>query len=66
MPDDVRDAYLENRARHFDAIRAACLAAEIDVEEFLCSDPLDRALHQFLHRRSHGLHTSSRRSRGGV
>ena len=66
VPDDVREAYLENRTRHFDAIRAGCLAAEIDVEEFVCSDPLDLVLHQFLHRRSHGLVRSSQRSRGGA
>ena len=64
VPEDVREAYLANRTKHFDAIREACLAAEVDVEEFLCTAPLDDALHQFLHRRSHGLITSSRRSRG--
>jgi len=66
VPEDVRDAYLANRTRHFDAIREACLAAEVDVEEFTCTEPLDEALHQFLNRRSHGLVTSSRRSRGGA
>lgn len=61
VPNDVREAYLENRARHFDAIRQGCLASEIDIEEFLCSEPLDAALHHFMHRRNHGLLTSSRR-----
>lgn len=61
VPDDVRDVYLENRARHFDAIREACLASEIDIEEFVCSEPLDRALHHFMNRRNHGLLTTSRR-----
>lgn len=61
VPDDVREAYLENRARHFDAIREGCVGAEIDVAEFVCSEPLDRALHHFMQRRNHGLLTSSRR-----
>ena len=61
VPDDVRQAYLDNRAHHFSQIRRVCLAAEIDIEEFTCTEPLDRALHRFLHRRHHGLRTSSRR-----
>ncbi|MBT5832555.1 MAG: DUF58 domain-containing protein [Candidatus Latescibacteria bacterium] len=61
VPDDVREAYLKNRTRHFDAIREACLASEIDIEEFVCSEPLDSALHHFMHRRNHGLLTTSRR-----
>jgi len=66
VPDDVRETYLENRSRHFETIREACLASEIDVEEFVCSEPLDKALHHFMHRRNHGLLTNSRRqSRGG-
>ena len=65
VPEEVREAYLENRRRHFDAIREACLSAEIDIEEFACSEPLDMALHRFLHRRNDGLIAPSRRS-GGV
>ena len=61
VPDDVREAYLKNRTRHFDAIREACLASEIDIEEFVCSEPWDSALHHFMHRRNHGLLTTSRR-----
>jgi len=66
VPEDVRATYLENRARHFEAIREACLAAEIDVAEFVCSEPLDRVLHHFVNRRNRGLVTTSRRQgRGG-
>ncbi|NUN15162.1 MAG: hypothetical protein HUU55_16155 [Myxococcales bacterium] len=68
VPDAVRAGYLENRKRHFDAIRQACLSSEIDTDEFVCSEPLDRALHQFLHRRNRALLTTSRRfgRTGGV
>ena len=55
VPEEVREAYLDNRRRHFDAIREACLSAEIDIEEFACSEPLDMALHRFLHRRNDGV-----------
>lgn len=61
VPEEVRATYLENRARHFDAIRNVCVANEVDVEEFVCSEPLDRALHHFMHRRNRGLLTTSRR-----
>jgi len=63
VPSAVRAAYLENRANHFAQIRRECLAAEIDVDEFSCDEPLDRALQRFLVRRSHALFTSSRRGR---
>ena len=52
VPDAVREQYLENRRIHFDAIRRECLAAEIDIEEFTTDEPLDRALHFFLHHRN--------------
>jgi|APSaa5957512622_1039677.scaffolds.fasta_scaffold08581_2 uncharacterized protein (DUF58 family) len=61
VPQAVRQQYLDNRAHHFDRIAGECLAAEIDIEEFSCAEPLDRALHRFLHRRSRLLHTASRR-----
>jgi uncharacterized protein (DUF58 family) len=61
VPEAAREAYLENRKQHFEAIRKACLAGEIDVEEFMCTEPLDRALHHLIHRRTHALFTSSRR-----
>ena len=61
VPQDVRETYLENRSRHFEAIREGCLVSEIDVEEFVCSEPLNRALHHFMNRRNHGLLTNSRR-----
>ncbi len=63
IPDQIRDEYLENRRRHFDLIRHECLAAEIDLEEFTTSEPLDHALHYFMKRRSHRLLRSSRRQR---
>ncbi len=62
VPSAVRAAYLENRNRHFAQIRGECLAFEIDIEEFTITDPLDRALHFFLHRRNHALIRSSRRA----
>lgn len=61
IPDDVRDEYLANRARHFDEIRRECLAGEIDVDEFSTAEPLDRALRFFLKRRGHALMRSSQR-----
>ncbi len=59
VPDAVRGGYLENRRNHFAGIQRECRAAEIDVEEFVTTEPLDRALHHFLHRRNHALYTSS-------
>lgn len=64
IPSGVREQYLENRTRHFDAIRRACLASEIDIEEFTTSEPLDRALHHFMRKRHHALMTSNPRSAG--
>ncbi|MDA0711374.1 MAG: DUF58 domain-containing protein [bacterium] len=65
VPQDVREIYLENRRRHFDTIHKACLSAEIDIEEFVCSEPLDRVLHHFVNRRNRGLLTTSRRQGRG-
>jgi uncharacterized protein (DUF58 family) len=62
VPSAVRAQYLANRDNHFAEVRRACLAAEIDIEEFSCDEPLDRALQRFLFRRSHALLSSSRRS----
>lgn len=62
VPSAVRAGYLENRKKHFDRIRGECLAFEIEIEEFTTAEPLDRALHFFLHRRNHALLRSSRRS----
>ncbi len=62
VPANVREIYLENRWRHFSAIRGACLAAEIDMVEFFTNEPLDRALHFFLHQRRNSLMTSSKTS----
>jgi len=67
VPEQARAEYLENRLRHFSAIRRECLSAEIDVQEFATSEPLDRALHFFLRRRNDSLLTSSlRRPRSGT
>ncbi len=63
VPSAVRAQYLQNRDHHFAEIRRACLAAEIDIAEFSCDEPLDAALQRFLFRRSHALLASSRRSR---
>jgi uncharacterized protein (DUF58 family) len=69
IPSVVREEYLENRRRHLASIRRECLGAEIDLVEFATNEPLDRALHHFIHRRSHALQTSSlkraRRAGGG-
>jgi len=65
VPDAVRQGYLENRRRHFEAIRRECLAAEIDIAEFSTDAPLDHALRFFLHRRARALMTSGRRNRAG-
>ena len=58
----LRQAYLANRARHFDQIGQVCRAAEIDLEEFTTDQPLDRALRRFLNRRNRARLNSSRRS----
>lgn len=59
IPEEVREQYLENRRIHFDAIRRECLASEIDYEEIVTSEPLDLALHRYLHHRNHALLTKS-------
>lgn len=64
VPNAVREGYLENRKRHFDAVRKECLASEIDYEEFVTNEPLDRALNRYLHHRNHALLTKSTKSRG--
>ena len=63
VPGAVRDQYLANRQEHFDFIRRECLANEIDIAEFTTTEPLDRALHFFLHHRNHALIRSSLKSR---
>jgi len=62
VPEAVRAAYLENRQKHFDRIRAECLAWEIDIAEFTTSEPLDRALHFYLNHRNHALMRSAQRA----
>lgn len=59
VPDSVRKEYLENRRNHFATIQRECRAAEIDVEEFVTTEPLDRALHHFMYKRNNALYTSS-------
>jgi len=67
VPSAVREGYLENRRQHFDAVRKECLASEIDFEELTTDEPLDRALHRYLHHRNHALLTKSgSASRRGV
>lgn len=61
VPGAVRQAYLENRRMHFEALRKACLEAEIDCAEFSSDEPLDRSLRHFLERRGNLLLTSGRR-----
>ncbi len=62
VPDAVRQAYLENRKTHFNALRKACLEAEIDCLELFSDEPLDRALRHFLERRASLLLMGGRRS----
>ena len=62
VPDAVREDYLENRRDHFEGIRRECLANEIDIAEFTTTEPLDRALHFFLHHRNHALIRSSQKA----
>ena len=61
VPDAVRAGYLENRQRHFDAIREACLAAEIDIEEFVTHEPLQNGFRRFLRRRQDAVRSRRRR-----
>lgn len=67
-PGAIRAQYLANRKAHFDRIREVCLAYEIDYEPLRTDRPLDHALQQFLHRRSHALMTTAKRAsgRGGL
>lgn len=68
IPQAARDLYLENRQRHFESIRDACLPLDIEIEEFVTSEPLDRALRFFLQARNRNLALSTRRNsaaRGG-
>ncbi len=65
--ETVRDAYLANRAAHFDELRSLCLAYEIDYMALSTDEPLDGALRHFLYRRSNALRTQSRqRATGGA
>jgi uncharacterized protein (DUF58 family) len=64
IPEAVREQYLANRRDHFDRIRKACLAEEIDIAEFGTDQPLDHALHYFLRCRNHVLLRSSSVQRG--
>jgi len=61
VPDAVRAGYLENRQRHFDTIREACLAAEIDIEEFVTHEPLQNGFRRFLRRRQDAVRSRRRR-----
>lgn len=65
VPDEVREAYLENRANHFSAVRAEALGAEVDIVELSCDQPLDQALRSFLHHRTKTLKTKGLRKQGG-
>ncbi len=51
VPDEMRDQYLENRKRYFDAIRTACIGMQVEIDEFDTSEPLDRALYFVLKQR---------------
>jgi uncharacterized protein (DUF58 family) len=64
-PAAVREAYLANRAAHFDRIREVSLAYEIDYVSLRTDRPLDHALQEFLNRRTHALLTTSKRASAG-
>jgi uncharacterized protein (DUF58 family) len=64
--EQVREAYLKNRAAHFEEIRAVCLACEIDYMSLRTDRPLDAAFRHFLDRRTHALLTKSSRAAGSV
>lgn len=63
IPSLVREQYLENRNKHFEAIREDCMPSDIDYEEFITSKPLDHALRFFLQRRNRFMAMSPRRNR---
>lgn len=58
-PDEVREQYLKNRNRHFDELRAACLTARAEIDEFNTAEPFDRSLYFFLRARNQILAASS-------
>lgn len=64
VPESVREAYLANRAAHFETIRRECLAAEIDLIELTTQQPLDFALRHFLNHRNRTLKTTGLRKAG--
>lgn len=64
VPAAVREAYLQNRAAHFAAIRAECLAHEIEFCEITTTQALDRALHEFIHFRNQQRKTTRSRPQG--
>ncbi len=69
VPESVREQYLENRRAHFEQIRLACHAAEIDLAEFSTTEALDRALRIYLEHRQRAKHQSAslnRRAPGGA
>ena len=47
-PSDYREVYLESRAAHFAALRAACRRLQFDLSELVTSRPLDEALSEML------------------
>ncbi len=65
VPDEIRAEYLANRQAHFQAVQRAALAAEIDLCELVCDQPLDHALRHFLHHRNRALKTSGLRATSG-
>ncbi|MBI2424359.1 MAG: DUF58 domain-containing protein [Candidatus Hydrogenedentes bacterium] len=65
IPEDARDAYLENRRRHFEAIRQSCLESEMTLTEISTETPLPQVLRAVMQHRLHLVRTSSRRGGGG-
>ncbi len=63
VPESVRDEYLQNRNHHFQTIQNECISSEIEIEEFITTDPLDRVLHKFITSRARLFHSYA--NRGG-
>jgi uncharacterized protein (DUF58 family) len=63
IPDVVRREYLENRRRHFQAVRRESMAEEIDFREIATNEPIEIALHHMIHHRRRMLMTGNLKHR---
>lgn len=66
VPELAREAYLKNRATHFDALNTICSGQEVESAAFRTDEPLDRALMFFLNKRNRFVQgVSGRRNAAG-